>query len=178
MQNGFEALGETMGTPTGLRALMDAFELQASLQGHLYGNDPSSIALGTASNPIIDYVEGDLTMNGGPIGYGILVVTGTLIMGGDFHWYGPIFVVGDRNRRFQRQWLCDNHRLGLGSQDWDNYTNKNLLNTVGAPISPGTVVVATASTTTTAGPESSRQVPFIPPPSTAPLKILSTRTIP
>ena len=89
VQNGFEALGETMGTPTGLKSLIDAFRVQASLEGHLYGNDPSSIFLGTASDPMVSYVEGDLTMNGGPVGYGILVVTGTLHMGGDFQVVRP-----------------------------------------------------------------------------------------
>jgi hypothetical protein len=179
VQNGFEALGETMGTPTGLKALIDAFRVAASLQGHLYGNDPSSIALGTASNPIIDYVEGDLTMNGSPVGYGILVVTGTLRMGGDFHWFGPIFVVGDGIAEFNGGGNAEIRGMVWVAKIWDNYTNKNLLDTVGSP-----------SFTWDGGGGNGiyydhcwaenlvRAVPFSPPPSTKPLKILSTRTIP
>jgi Tfp pilus assembly protein PilV len=75
----------------------------------------SNIALGscpntgTSQNPIynsassschtvIDVVQGNLDLGGGgggAVGFGILVVEGTLTMHGSFSWYGPIFVVGD-----------------------------------------------------------------------------------
>jgi hypothetical protein len=149
------------------------------LEGHLYSSDPSSIALGTASNTVVSYVDGDLTLNGGPVGYGILVVTGTLIMGGDFHWYGPIFVVGDGIADFNGGGNAEIRGLVWVAKIWDNYTNKNMLDSVGAP-----------SFTWDGGGGNGiyydhcwaenlvRAVPFIPPPSTAPLKILSIRTIP
>jgi hypothetical protein len=40
-------------------------------------------------------VQGNLTLNGSSSGYGVLLVEGTLNMGGDFSWHGPVFVVGD-----------------------------------------------------------------------------------
>jgi len=182
VQNGFEALGETMGTPTGLKALIDSFRTQASLEGHLYGNNPSSIFLGTASDPMVSYVEGDLTMNGGPIGYGILVVTGTLRMGGDFRWYGPIFVVGDGVAEINGGGNAEIIGLVWVAKIWDSYAtlpHPNLLNTVGSPSFTWDGGGGNGITYDHCWAENLvREVPFSPPPSTKPLKILSTRTIP
>jgi len=53
----------------------------------------SNINLGTASNPAINFVEGDLSI--GPVtGYGILVVTGNLTLNGNYSWNGLILVIG------------------------------------------------------------------------------------
>ncbi len=66
----------------------------ASVATNTYGSNPSSINLGSASNPAIDVVYGDYTM-GPSTGYGILVVTGTLSFHGDYGWNGLILVIGD-----------------------------------------------------------------------------------
>jgi Tfp pilus assembly protein PilX len=49
---------------------------------------------GTAANPQIIYVNGDVTLSGAVTGYGILVVTGTLTTSGNVGWNGLVFVVG------------------------------------------------------------------------------------
>ena len=98
-----------MGTPIGLKALIDAIKVAPG--ANVYANDPGSINEGTMGSPIIDYVEGDLTLTGGSTGWGILVVTGTLVMGGNFSWNGPIFVVGDGGCRSGRRRKRRPHRL-------------------------------------------------------------------
>ena len=60
MVNIFGSLGETMSTPTGLKAFIDA--VAAAPGAHVYGSDPSYIDLGSAAHPAINYVDGDLTL--------------------------------------------------------------------------------------------------------------------
>jgi len=50
--------------------------------------------LGSASNPQITVVNGDLTFSGNTTGYGILVVTGQLTFSGSNGWRGVILVIG------------------------------------------------------------------------------------
>ena len=118
VQNGYQGLGETLGSPAGLKSLTDTLRSVAASQGHLYGSNPGSIAMGSCSScptttytdplgypvtspspvgatTVVDYVNGDLTLNGNASGYGILVVTGSLTMSGDFTWYGVVLVIGD-----------------------------------------------------------------------------------
>jgi hypothetical protein len=52
---------------------------------------------GTATQPEIIYVDGDLNLNGNVTGYGILVVTGTFTPGGNVGWNGIVLVVGKGN---------------------------------------------------------------------------------
>jgi hypothetical protein len=175
--NGYAALGETMGTTWGMKSVIDAIHGQPG--ANIYGNDPSSINLGTISNPIVDYVDGDLTLNGNATGYGILVVTGTLTMSGDFSWNGMVLVVGDG--------VLDMSGGGTGSilgsvfvaKIWDSYTTKNLLSSLGSP-----------SMHWNGGGNNGirfdhcwssnlwNQIDYTPPPSPKPLKILSTKTLP
>jgi Tfp pilus assembly protein PilX len=54
----------------------------------------NSVPLGSASNPQITVVNGDLTLAGNNTGYGILVVTGTLTFSGNTGWRGVVLVVG------------------------------------------------------------------------------------
>lgn len=49
---------------------------------------------GTAAEPQIVYVSGDLTLGGNAQGYGILVVTGTLTIHGTVGWNGIVLVIG------------------------------------------------------------------------------------
>jgi Tfp pilus assembly protein PilX len=50
--------------------------------------------LGTAANPQITVVDGDLTLSGNNTGYGILVVTGNLTFSGNTGWRGVVLVIG------------------------------------------------------------------------------------
>jgi len=64
-----------------------------SVATNVYGSNPSSINLGTAANPAINVVTGDYSM-GPSTGNGILVVTGTLTISGNYSWNGLILVIG------------------------------------------------------------------------------------
>jgi hypothetical protein len=65
----------------------------SSVATNVYGSNPSSINLGTATNPTITVVNGDYSM-GPTTGYGILVVTGTLTISGNYSWNGLVLVIG------------------------------------------------------------------------------------
>lgn len=65
----------------------------ASVATYTYGSNPSSIYLGSLANPAIDVVNGDFSL-GPSTGYGILVVTGTLTISGNYSWNGLILVIG------------------------------------------------------------------------------------
>ncbi|MGH9521311.1 MAG: hypothetical protein ACRD3E_02130 [Terriglobales bacterium] len=93
VENVYNTLSSTMSTPSGLEAFGSAVNAVATANGTSYTN-PSSINLGSSSNPVVDYVSGDLSLSGNNQGYGILFVTGTLTFGGNFSWNGPIYVVG------------------------------------------------------------------------------------
>ncbi len=73
--------------------------------------------LGSAASPAINYVNGDLTLNGNHTGYGILVVTGTLHFGGNFNWYGTVLVVGDGVVEFTGRRKRDDHRHHAGGKN-------------------------------------------------------------
>ena len=97
VKNIFGSLGETLGTPIGLKALIDAVNAVKTNAGN-------TVNYGTAANPQINYIQGDVTLAGASSGYGVLVVTGTLTMSGNFTWYGPVLVVGDGILDFRRRW--------------------------------------------------------------------------
>jgi hypothetical protein len=175
--NGYHALGDTMGTPIGLKALIDA--IHAAPGANIYASDPGSIALGSAGSPVVNYVEGDLTLSGNSTGYGILVVTGTLHFSGNFSWSGLVLVVGDG--------IADFNGGGNGNivgsvfiaKIWDGYATKNLLSTLGSPTvdwngggGNGISYDHCWATNLMYG------IPFTPPESTRPLKILSFKTLP
>jgi hypothetical protein len=175
--NGYESLGDTMGTTTGMKALIDA--IHAAPGAHIYGSDPGSIAMGTSGAPIVDYVDGDLTLSGNSTGYGILVVTGTLHFSGNFTWYGLVLVVGDG--------IADMNGGGNGqivgsmyvAKIWDSYTTKNLLTDLGSPSidwngGGGNGIYFDHCWSTNL----MNAIPFTPPASARPLKILSTKTLP
>jgi hypothetical protein len=65
----------------------------SSVATNVYGSNPGSINLGTAANPPINVVNGNYSM-GPSTGYGILVVTGTLTISGNYSWNGLILVIG------------------------------------------------------------------------------------
>jgi hypothetical protein len=94
VENVYEALGDTLGTPLGLKSVLDA------VNHYPHTNTGLSVDFGTPTAPAINYIDGDATISGGTHGYGILAVTGTLTMNGNFTWYGPVLVIGDGHLDF------------------------------------------------------------------------------
>ena len=54
----------------------------------------SPVNLGTAANPKTTFIDGDADLTGGVSGAGLLVVTGSLTLGGTFSWDGIVLVTG------------------------------------------------------------------------------------
>ena len=90
-----------LGSPTAaeLDAVVDVIAQQLAGPSNTYGsrtspvNNPTLNYMGTATNPSYNVVYGNYTM-GPTAGYGILVVTGTLTISGDYWWNGVILVIG------------------------------------------------------------------------------------
>ena len=176
--NVYGGLGETLGTPTGLKSFIDAVKGQAT---YTYASDPSigAFHLGSASSPVINYVDGDLTLNGNHSGYGLLVVTGTLHYGGNFDWHGPVLVVGDGVVEFQGGGNGQIIGTMLAAKIWDNNTDKNLLQTNGSPSfswngGGGNGILYDHCWASNI----MNDIHYTPPPTTRPLKVLSLRTLP
>jgi hypothetical protein len=174
--NIYGTLGETMSSPTGLKSLIDA--VAAAPGAHVYGNDPSSISMGSAASPAINFIDGDLTLAGTTNGYGVLVVTGKLIGSGAFHWHGIILVVGDGEMEYQGGGFPEIDGTVFVSKIWDDHTTKNLLPSLGSPSMDwngggGNGIYYNHCWVENLIPI----IPFTPPPSTRPLKVLSTRTV-
>ncbi len=62
---------------------------------NVYANGVTPANLGSATSPVINVVNGDLTIGGGTAGAGILLVTGQLTLSGDFSWDGLVLVIGE-----------------------------------------------------------------------------------
>jgi len=181
VENVFGALGTAMTTPGGLNAFAEAVRAVAHANGTEYSSG-SSIELGISGDPTIAFVNGDVSLSGNNHGYGILLVTGTLNMGGNFSWNGPILVIGQGIANFNGGGngqitgmlfvaktrdasgnLLDLHDplvpLGAPTIDWsggggngiqyDHCWATNML----------------------------KKIPFTPPPTSDPIKVLSTRTV-
>ncbi len=178
VQNGYASLGETMTTPTGLKALIDAVRVAPG--AHYYNSSTvGSFNPSSTTNSSITYVDGDLNLGGNSTGRGILVVTGTLTMHGNFSWYGLMLVVGDGKYEGSGGGNGDIKGMLLVAKIWDNYTDQNLLNTVGSPTfhwngGGGNGIQFDHCLSTNL----MNAVPFTPPPSTKPLKILSFKMLP
>jgi hypothetical protein len=178
VQNVFGALGETLGTPDGLKSYTDTIAGQTGT--YTYGSDPtpSAFQLGSLSTPVTNYVDGDLTLNGSHDGYGILVVTGTLHFGGNFNWHGTVLVVGDGNIEFTGGGNGQIVGMVLVAKIWDNNTNKNLLQTNGSPTMTwngggGNGIQYDHCYATNL----MNSINYTAPPTTKPLKVLSLRTL-
>ena len=91
VQNVNNLANQNYQTPDGLNALVH--DIQSSATQTLDPNNlPPSYDLGTASNPKITVVNGDYTT---PMtGYGVLLVTGNLVLSGNTPWHGLILVIG------------------------------------------------------------------------------------
>jgi len=62
---------------------------------NVYANGVTPANLGSATSPVVNVVNGDLTIGGGTSGAGILLVTGQLTLSGNFAWDGLILVIGE-----------------------------------------------------------------------------------
>jgi hypothetical protein len=93
VQNVNSTLG-TLNTVDGLQALVNSVTAAAD-PANIYNGSTSSLTNpGTGSSPVINVVNGDLTVGGGLTGAGILLVTGTLTMSGNPSYTGIILVIG------------------------------------------------------------------------------------
>ncbi len=125
--NGLEALAQTVtnsatnppviSTPT-----PGATRLATSLPNY-----------GSPTNPVIEVVQGDLTINPGSTttGYGILLVTGRLNIGGGFGWRGIVLVIGQGN--FNGDQAESNEFDGAILVAKTRDTSNRLLGTLGTP---------------------------------------------
>jgi hypothetical protein len=91
----------------------------------------------------------------------------------------PIVVVGDGVADMNGGGSAEIIGTMWVAKIWDNYTDKNLLDTLGSPSSSWNGGGGNGITYDHCWAEDLIQnIPFSPPPSTKPLKILSTRTLP
>jgi hypothetical protein len=181
VENVFNSLTSTMGSPSGLEAFGAAVKAIAQANGTAYVN-PGSINMGSSATPVIAYVDGDVSFGGSSTGYGILFVTGTLSMGGNFSWYGPIYAVGEGVASFN------------GGGNGQIMGQILVAKTRSSPYGPANVLTDTAglgspSMTWSGGGGNGIQydhcwvdnmlarVPFTPPRSTKPLKIVSVKSV-
>ncbi len=130
VQNGYGALGETMTTPAGLDAVMSAIYNMPNAH-HYTAANVGTFHPNTTTTTSINYVSGDLTLNGNGTGNGILVVTGTLTMSGNFSWNGIIFVVGDGIVQMNGGGNGQINGTMWVAKTWD--ASHNLLSTMGSP---------------------------------------------
>ena len=66
----------------------------ASCDYYLPAGVYSSVQYGTQANTVIVYGQGNFKFSGGVIGYGILIIDGTMTLSGNFFWYGPVYIIG------------------------------------------------------------------------------------
>ena len=165
-------------TPAGLESVISAI-YNAPGSVHYNSTNVGTFNPNSTVNSSINYVDGDLTLNGNGTGRGILVVTGTLTMSGNFNWFGLIFVVGDGHVEMNG----GGNGVVTGSlfvaKIWDSNSTKNLLEDMGSPTfnwngGGGNGIQydhCYASNLMTAIPEINSN-------STRPLKVLSFRVLP
>jgi len=106
VENVYGALGDQGTTPSGLDTLVNQI---ASMPGvNTYWATSSTTTTpnidqgphstdpfwGSATQPAINVVNGDVTFSGSNSGYGILVVTGNLVFKGNTTWNGLVLVIG------------------------------------------------------------------------------------
>ena len=162
-----------------MRALTDQIKAAAGAQVFADNYDLDHQGpLGSVSNPVINFVDGDVTLQGDNTGYGILVVTGKLSMGGNFSWNGLVLVIGDGEVAFQGGGNGQINGQMLVSKIWDDHTTKNLLSEIGSPElswagGGGNGVFYNHCWAD----DMLSKFSFLPPPGTKQLKVLSTRTV-
>jgi len=80
-----------LSTVDGLTTLANMIATAAGPNVYPNGTVPTN--LGTSSSPVVNVVNGDLTIGGS--GAGVLLVTGTLTLHGNFSWDGLILAIGE-----------------------------------------------------------------------------------
>src|ERR1700682_3673611 len=127
VQNVNPSLG-TLNTVDGLQALVNSVTAAADPANIYNGNTSSLTNLGTGNAPVINVVNGDLTIGGGLTGSGILLVTGTLTMSGNPSYTGIILVIG--------KGVFNKNGGGNGTMD-GSILVANMNNSSGSPIALG-----------------------------------------
>ena len=127
-------------------------------------------------------MDGDLRLNA-QSGFGVLVVTGRLTMSGNFSWMGPVLVVGDGEVDFSGggNGAGDNVITGtlIVAKIWDDHTTKNLLSSLGSPYFDWDGGGGNGVRYDHCWADNLMEdIPFTPPASTRPLKVLSFRLLP
>ncbi len=87
---GTPSLGEA--DPIDVQQIVDFARNSASVV--ITNTNVSSASIGSAATPVIAYREGDIRIQGNTTGYGLLVVNGSLRIGGTFRWDGVIVCTG------------------------------------------------------------------------------------
>jgi hypothetical protein len=80
-------------TPTDTTALLDELQTMAVDRSRYFTTTTTDI--GTQANPKFTFVNGDASIGPNAEGAGLLVVTGTLTLNGNFNFYGLILVLGN-----------------------------------------------------------------------------------
>jgi hypothetical protein len=179
VQNVYGSLGDTLTSPTGLLALSDAVKSAAGANVFPSNYDLDHLGpMGSLANPVIEVVDGDVTVQGANTGYGILLVTGKLTMGGNFSWNGLVLVIGDGSVEFTGGGSGQINGHLFISKIWDDHSTKHLLSDVGSPSlswagGGGNGVFYNHCWAD----DMLSKFPFVPPPPTKQLKVLGTRTV-
>jgi hypothetical protein len=175
VENVYGSLGEQMGTPAGMEQLAASI---ASIATHTYTGPvtDAQLAPGTTGSPTVDVVNGNLTISGTYTGYGILLVTGNMTFSGDFSWNGLVFVIG--------QGITQMNGGGNGQINGSMIVAKtrdssgNLLSNLGSPVVDWNGGGGNGIRYDHCWADAMMGlIPYIPPPSTHPLVVLSTRTL-
>ncbi len=180
VQNVYGSLGDQMGTPAGMEQLAASI---ASVATNTYSCTGSScpivdaqLAPGTPTSPVIDVVNGDLTVSGAYTGYGILLVTGTMTFSGDFGWNGLVFVIGQGDTQMNGGGSNQINGSMIVAKTRDS--SGNLLPSLGSPVvnwngGGGNGIRYDHCLTD----KMMGMIPYVPPPTTQPLVVLSTKTL-
>jgi Tfp pilus assembly protein PilX len=104
-QNVASNLPSWLQNPTNLNSRVQELRTYSQSQGRYFTSSTVSntMNLGSSANPLITFVDGDLTLssNGTSNGAGILVVTGELTLSGGFSYSGIILVTGSQGARIR-----------------------------------------------------------------------------
>lgn len=186
VENVFASLGDKGTTPEGVQAVADAVASLADYPDHYkIGNQTdSTVDMGAPDRPVTLYIDGDFTASGSTHGYGILLVTGNVVFSGNWSWDGLILVIG------QGSFVANGG--GNGQINGTVFIAKTKgTPAAGALPSTGTLLDTLGSPTADfqgGGGNGIRydhcladaymaQIPYVPPPSSKPLRVLSVHTL-
>jgi hypothetical protein len=132
--------------------------------------------MGGYGQPMFNVVNGDLTITGNPVGFGILVVTGKLIMKGDFTWNGVILAVGQGDAELKGGGNAQITGAFYVAKTRDN--TGNLLSQLGTPTVDWSGGGGNGIQYDHCWSDSLlKKIPYVPPLTPTPYRILSTRML-